>query len=28
VDLTATVAGPDGGTATVLGRARAVVRLP
>jgi acyl dehydratase len=28
VDLTATTAGPDGGTALVLGRARAVVRLP
>ncbi len=28
VDLTATTAGADGGTAPVLGRARAVVRLP
>jgi acyl dehydratase len=28
VDLTATTTGPDGGTVTVLGRARAVVRLP
>lgn len=28
IDLTATTAGPDGGTAPVLGRARAVVRLP
>jgi acyl dehydratase len=28
VDLTATIAGPDGGATTVLGRARAVVRLP
>jgi acyl dehydratase len=28
VDLTATIAGPDGGTTAVLGRARAVVRLP
>ncbi|HEX8496639.1 MAG TPA: MaoC/PaaZ C-terminal domain-containing protein [Actinomycetales bacterium] len=28
VDLTATIPGPDGGTLTVLGRARAVVRLP
>ena len=28
VDLTATIAAPDGGTTTVLGRARAVVRLP
>jgi acyl dehydratase len=28
VDLTATTEGPDGGTTTVLGRARAVVRLP
>ena len=27
-DLTATIAGPDGGTTAVLGRARAVVRLP
>ncbi len=28
VDLTATIPGPDGGTLSVLGRARAVVRLP
>lgn len=28
IDLTATIPGPDGGTSTVLGRARAVVRLP
>jgi acyl dehydratase len=28
VDLTATTGGPDGGTSAVLGRARAVVRLP
>jgi acyl dehydratase len=28
VDLTATIAAPDGGTTAVLGRARAVVRLP
>jgi acyl dehydratase len=28
VDLTATTDGPDGGTSAVLGRARAVVRLP
>jgi acyl dehydratase len=28
VDLTATIAGPDGGTTAVLGRARAVVRMP
>jgi acyl dehydratase len=28
IDLTATTAGPDGGTTAVLGRARAVVRLP
>jgi acyl dehydratase len=27
VDLTATIAGPDGGSAPVLGRARATVRL-
>jgi acyl dehydratase len=28
VDLTATIDGPDGGRTAVLGRARAVVRLP